>query len=156
MKVRELITKPVQTIPRDHTLKDAARLMWDFDIGAVPVVDHHGRVEGMITDRDIAMAAFLNHSQLAHLEVWQSMSSMLVTIGPDESVSRALELMTDFQVRRLPVVDADLRPLGVLSVSDVILRLASSTEPIPGVTSKEIVKVLAACSQPRLRIEFEE
>ena len=58
--------------------------------------------------------------------------------------------------RRLPVVDADLRPLGVLSVSDVILRLASSTEPIPGVTSKEIVKVLAACSQPRLRIEFEE
>lgn len=156
MKVRELINHPVQTIHRDQTLKDAARLMWDFDIGAVPVVDHHGRVEGVITDRDIAMAAFLNHSQLAHLEVWRSMSSMLVTIGPDEGVARALELMTDFQVRRLPVVDEELRPIGVVSITDVILRLVADSEPILGVTDRAILRALAACGQPRLRIEFEE
>jgi CBS domain-containing protein len=120
-RVKDLMTKQVSSCIATSTLAEAARIMWEHDCGAVPVLDETGwgRVVGMITDRDIAMGAYLQGKPLAEMCVLDVMARGLNTCTPDESLERAAETMASAQVRRLPVIDEGGRLVGLLTLAQI-------------------------------------
>jgi CBS domain-containing protein len=120
MKIRDLMTKQVATVRATDSTAVAARLMWDCDCGAVPVLDGDGRAIAMITDRDICMAALMRDAAPSAIPVSEAMSRTLRFCTPDESVSTAEGIMRTYQIRRIPIVDKDRRPVGMLSLADIV------------------------------------
>ena len=146
MHVREIMNQPVITCSSDCALNVAAQLMWDHDCGTIPVVDHEGRLTGMITDRDICMAAYTQGLPLQAIPVASAMTRYALACHLDDSVNTAEELMREGQVRRVPVIDNDGRPVGIVAVSD-ITRFAASAKEIN--VDRAVVSTLAAISTPR-------
>jgi len=120
MKTRDLMTKQVASVRATDSTAVAARLMWDCDCGAIPVLDEEGRAIAMITDRDICMAALMRDRAPSAIPVSDAMSRDLQCCGPDDSVSSAEQLMRTHQVRRIPIVDRERHPLGLLSLADIV------------------------------------
>ena len=119
MRVDELMTKPVATCMATDPLNRAAQIMWDQDCGCVPVLDEHARPIAMITDRDVCMAAYTRGKPLGDIQVYEAMSSNVVACRAEDSVSSAEALMRGQQIRRLPVVNAEGRIIGILSLNDI-------------------------------------
>jgi CBS domain-containing protein len=122
MKVANLMSRPVETCRPEDSLNTAAQRMWDHNCGSVPVVDGEGRPAGMITDRDICMAAYTQGKPLAAIAVSTAMARPAHTCALTDSVGSAEKLMAAKQVRRLPVVDKDGRLIGLLSLHDIATR----------------------------------
>jgi CBS domain-containing protein len=97
--------------------------MWESDCGCVPVVDAGGKAIAMITDRDICMAAFTQDKPLSQIPVSIAASRTLAAVREDDTVEAAEAVMRAHRVRRVPVVDADGRVTGVLSVNDLVCHL---------------------------------
>ncbi len=148
MKIREVMNQPAVTCPTSATLDNAARLMWEFDCGVVPVVDDNGRVAGVVTDRDICMAAYTQGKTLHAISVTSAMARKVVTVQAGQSVRTAERLMRQHKVRRLPVIDGEAGIVGLVSMND-LARLAADTGE-PGV-DHALVSTLAAVCEPRLR-----
>jgi CBS domain-containing protein len=104
--------------PND-TLEQAARLMWEHDCGALPVLGDGGSVLAMLTDRDICMATFTQGRPPGECSVAGAMSRACCTCAPDDSIQRVLEIMASHQLRRLPVVDSLGKLVGIVSIADV-------------------------------------
>jgi len=119
MKVEQVMRQPVKTCRPEDTLNTAAQIMWEHDCGCVPVVDTEDRVVGMITDRDICMAAYTRGEPLLSLRVGDVMSKHLCTCRGDDTVANAEQMMRANQVHRLPIVDAADRLIGILSLNDL-------------------------------------
>ena len=100
--------------------------MWDCDCGAVPVIDDDGRAIAVVTDRDICMAALMRDRAPSAIPVAEAMSRDLKSCGPDDEVATAEEIMRAHQIRRLPIVDRDRRPVGMLSLADPAGRSIAS------------------------------
>ena len=105
MRVQDLMTKNVSCVRSSESLSAAARLMWDCDCGSLPVIDEASRVVGMITDRDICMAAYFQGVPLCSIRVADIMSRDPCTVAAETGLTDAERLMRERQVRRLPVVD---------------------------------------------------
>ena len=120
MKIRGLMTKHVASVRASDSTAVAARLMWDCDCGAVPVLDDGGHAIAMITDRDICMAALMRDRAPSAIAVSDAMSPGVYCCGPDDDISTAERVMRAQQVRRIPIVDGDRRPLGLLSLADIV------------------------------------
>jgi CBS domain-containing protein len=124
MKARDIMTEYPQAVTPFDPLSHAAALMRDSDIGFLPVVDDRTsrRLVGVITDRDIA----IRHVADAHNDdctIKQHMTGTdLVTVGPDDDTSEVHRLMSDRQVRRIPVVDSEGHVLGVIAQADVATK----------------------------------
>jgi len=146
MKVADLMTKDVRTCTPEDSLSHAAKLMWEGDFGALPVVNPRGQVIGMLTDRDICMAAYTQGKDLASIPVSTAAARGLISAHPDYDLETASTLMEGASVRRLPVVDGDGAPLGILSLGD-IARL-HSVHRKPGTSPDVIARTLAAVSLP--------
>lgn len=154
MKVEQLMTRPAQACRADQPLSEAARIMWDGDCGCVPVVQSADGLEdvvvGMITDRDVCMAAYTQGRPLTEIPVSTAMARDVATCVPEDSVATALGIMETRQLHRLPVVDPWGRLVGVLSLSD--LAREASRERGRGrkdVTAARIGEVLQAVAVPR-------
>src|SRR5688572_1748733 len=106
MKVEELMTRKVTTCRPSDSLEQAARSMWEGDCGSLPVCDEGNHVVGMITDRDICMAAMFAGKALVDLPVQPTMAKKILICNPDQDVSTIEKAMRESQVRRVPVVDA--------------------------------------------------
>ena len=157
MKVAELMTKDVCTCSPDDTLSRAAQLMWEHDCGAVPVVDGEGRTVGIVTDRDICMAAYTQGKALSEIPVTVAAARRLVSVRPDAGVDVAEATMQSEQVRRVLVVDENEKLAGVLSVGDLARRLSTRGSVSDGLSADPIARTLAAISAPRGRpIELPE
>jgi CBS-domain-containing membrane protein len=107
------------TTINDSSASHAARLMWDHDCGALPVVHDDGTLASMITDRDICMAALTQGQPLSSLLVNSAMAKHVLPARPDQPLTEAETLMAKVKVRRLPVRDASNRPIGVISLTDL-------------------------------------
>lgn len=137
MKVSELMTRDVVTVDAGKTLVEAARLMWDYDCGVLPLVSASGEVRGMITDRDVCRA--LTKGRMAtRIPVREVASSKVYATGPDEDVETALQTMKAHQVRRLPVVDTSGHLVGLLSMNDIVLHAGG----VNGVRALAIIEAL--------------
>jgi CBS domain-containing protein len=139
MDVREVMTAPVHAIGAEDTLNVAARLMRDFALGCLPVVAADGTLVGILTDRDIALAAHEYGEALWKLRVDASMHRPVFTCRADDGVEVALRRMREHRLRRLPVVDDALKPIGMVSLDDIAHASRQPVlDPTPGLTSDEL------------------
>jgi CBS domain-containing protein len=123
MTVKDAANFDVKACSASTDLASAAKIMWDRDCGAVPVVDDNRRVIGMVTDRDICIAAATRASRPSDIEVRDVMSSQVATCHAEDDVHAALKTMQSRQVRRLPVVDGQDRLTGILSMNDLVTHM---------------------------------
>lgn len=122
MKVKELMTTDVKYCGLETNLAEAAKIMWEGDCGAVPVTDASGRVVGIVTDRDICIAAATRPRTQAEIPVKDVISKALYTCAPGDDVRAALETMKSRKVRRLPVVEHGGRLSGIVSIHDIAVQ----------------------------------
>ena len=128
LRVQQLMTQNVHACGAWDSLEDAARKMWDHDIGALVVMDADARAIGMLTDRDACMAALMTGRPLWSIRVSEAMSKGLFTVRPEEPIDDAEDVMREHQVRRVPVIDAAGRVVGVLSQNDLVREAARQRE----------------------------
>lgn len=146
MRIREVMTHPAVTCPLNVNLDAAARLMWEYDCGIIPVVDDNGQLAGVVTDRDICMAGYTQGRPLASIPVTSAMASRVFSVRAEDALETAEDVMRMNQVRRVPVIDADGRPVGVVAMNDLV-RLAAHTKK--GALDRSVIDTLAAVCQPR-------
>jgi len=113
---------PTCCLPSD-TVVAATQIMRDEDVGSVPVVDDQLRLLGIITDRDVALRVVAAARDPGGTLVQEVMTSDPITCRPDDDARRALGLMTLHQIRRIPVVGADRRLLGIIAQADIATRM---------------------------------
>ena len=147
MNVKEIMSKPAVTCRPHDNLNTAAQLMWEHDCGVVPIIGDDDRVVGIVTDRDICMAAYIQGKALSEIAVTNAMAEDVATIRSGDSIEAAEKLMSDRQIRRLPVVDDDNRPIGVLSLNDLARHAASSRKK--NGLDREVTRTLASICTPR-------
>jgi CBS domain-containing protein len=119
MNIRDVMTPNPRTVAPTDSIQSAARIMRDEDTGAVPVVDN-GRTVGMLTDRDIVVRAVAEDGQLDK-QVRDIVTTGVVAATPDMSTREAANLMSEHQIRRLPVVEND-RLVGIVSLGDLAVK----------------------------------
>ena len=115
-QLKDLMSRDVKVVGPDVTIADAARMMRDGDFGMLPVSDND-RMIGTISDRDIAIRA-VAEGKGADTKVRDVMSEGIAWAYEDDSVEKAAQLMSERQVRRLPVVDRDKRLIGIVALGD--------------------------------------
>jgi CBS-domain-containing membrane protein len=140
------MSQPVITCPDDATVDRAAQLMWEHDCGMIPIVNPEGRLAGVITDRDICMAAYTQGRPLCEIPVAAAMAKDVMAAYADDPVENAEALMAHGQVHRLPVLDKNNWLVGVISLND-LARLAARVRK-NGI-DREFVQAMAAVCEPR-------
>ena len=122
---RDIMSPDVTCVGEDDTLVDAARLMRDLDVGALPICGNDNRLKGMVTDRDIVVRVIAEGGDPASTTAGSLAQGKPVTIGADDDIREALTTMQDHQVRRLPVIDGhDL--VGIISQADIARELSAT------------------------------
>ena len=124
-KCSELMTKdPVCSMP-DSMVAEAAKLMKRENIGPIPVIENERtrKLVGIVTDRDLALKIVAEGRDPKSTKVEAVMTRKVVTCLADDDVQKALDAMSEHQLRRIPVVDSDLRILGIISQADVATRV---------------------------------
>jgi CBS domain-containing protein len=151
MRIEQLMSREVRVCLADDTLNHAAELMWNHNCGFLPVVRDEAsrRLAGVVTDRDVAMAAYTQGKPLSAIPVSVAMARSVTVCHPTDDVARADALMRLKQVHRLPVVDDDGRVVGVVSLEDIARGAQSETHDRVGISSKDVAETLAVISQPR-------
>ena len=119
MKVKDLMTTDVKRCTPETNLAAAAKIMWEGDCVAVPVTDERDHVVGVITDRDIGIAAATRPRSEGEIPVKEVLSKAVYTCAPSDDVRAALETMKTRKVRRLPVVEQSGRLVGIVSIHDI-------------------------------------
>jgi CBS domain-containing protein len=118
--VKEVMTARPITLDRDASLVEAARVMRDQGIGDVIVVDGDDAA-GIVTDRDIVIRAVADGADPNSTRLGQVVSGDLTAVAPDDPIDRAVELMREKAVRRLPVLEGG-KPVGVVSLGDLAIQ----------------------------------
>ena len=121
MKVRDVMTREVHTCNTDTNLSTAAMQMWNGDFGVLPVPGNNGKVVGMITDRDICLAAAIPHRDPATIRVGDIMTGQVHCCPPESDIHWALSIMQERGVRRLPVIEGG-KLVGILSLNDIAIH----------------------------------
>jgi CBS domain-containing protein len=133
MLVQDAMSRDVRTVTPETTIREAARLMADADVGALPVAAGD-RLAGMVTDRDIAIRA-IAIGKGPDCTVGEVMTHDVLYCHEDEDLGHISLNMAENQVRRLPVVDVDKRLVGIISLADVAdARAAEAGEALEGIT----------------------
>jgi CBS domain-containing protein len=119
--LKEVMTTQFHAIPANATIAEAAKMMNAHDIGMLPVTED-GRVLGAITDRDIVIRSVAAGHNPAETPVSIAMTPDVVYLSEDRDVNEAASVMEERRVRRLIVVDAQKRPVGVASLGDLAVQ----------------------------------
>jgi CBS domain-containing protein len=145
MRVHELMTKEPSCATTFDSAQDVARLMADNDIGIVPVVDDRGekRLVGVVTDRDIAVRG-VARGMSPDTSVGELMTRDIVSVDEDADITEVERLMSDRQIRRVVVANADGCCLGVVSQADLARAAGRASEVHPS----DVGKVVEHISQP--------
>jgi CBS domain-containing protein len=118
--VGDIMTRNPRTVDAGDSVAEAARQMRDGDFGSVLVLDN-GRVDGIVTDRDIAVRAVAEGRDPEFTQVSEIYSTGVATVEPSQSIEDAVQTMREHDIRRLPVVENG-RPVGILSLGDLAVE----------------------------------
>ena len=118
MKIRDVMTSPAIRIHPGEPVSVAARALEHYNIGVLPVCGSDGRLQGVVTDRDIVTRCLASERNPVQTDVAQIMTGQVLTVGPDASTAEAARLMGARQVRRLPVVENG-KLIGMVSLGDL-------------------------------------
>ena len=143
MRTRVYVCAPEDTLAR------AAQIMWEKDLGCLPVCAPGRKVVAMLTDRDISMAAFMQWKHLGETSVESAMSRGLASCSPDDELGQAEDIMRANQVRRLPVVDESGVLVGLLSLGDVARYVRQHSRANGSLAQQRLAETLAAICEPR-------
>lgn len=145
--IQQIMTRPVITCRPDDTLNTAAQLMWERDCGAIPITDDAGALVGIITDRDVCMAAYTKGVPLYAIPISEAMATPVYTSRKEESLEAATKLMAEKQIHRLPIVDGANTPVGILTLNDIARHAAAARAKSS--LAQGISQTLAAIAEPR-------
>jgi CBS domain-containing protein len=120
-RIRDVMTPDPQTLPESTLVRVAAETMRANDIGDVIVSDDDGRITGILTDRDIVVRVVAEGRDPRATRIGDIASRELTAVEPDDPVDRAVDLMRERAIRRLPVVDHG-KPVGIVSIGDLALE----------------------------------
>jgi CBS domain-containing protein len=153
MDIKDVMTtNPSYCVPRDSSTR-AARIMQEKNVGIVPIiesdVDH--KLIGVVTDRDLCLAVVAQNVQPDSVTVKQCMTTNIVTVRPDENVEKALALMSENQVRRIPVVNKEGVLEGMVATGDILQRTDVSSDKTQD-AFKKISEPTDQASKPRARM----
>ena len=135
MELRDIMTRNVEIVSADCSLKEAATKMREFDVGLIPVCEG-GRLRGMVSDRDITIRATADGRDPVKTKVSEIMSTDIAYCLEDQEIEEAVSLMEARQIRRLPVLDTDKRLVGIVSLGDVAVHVGD--RDLTGETLEEI------------------
>jgi CBS domain-containing protein len=131
---------PVCCLPTD-TVSKAAQMMKDEDVGSIPVVEDEQTMKliGIVTDRDLALQVVAAERDPGSTQVEDVMTYEVITCRATDDVQKAVDAMAQHQLRRMPVIDADHRIVGIISQADVATRVEKS---------EEVAEMVKEISQP--------
>jgi CBS domain-containing protein len=132
MKVGDLMAKHVEFIDADATVQDAASLMGELDVSALPIGTADD-LKGVITDRDILYRVVAEGKDPRRTPVLQVSTTTIFSVRPEDPISSAMDLMASQNVRRLPVLDEAQRVIGWITLSDLSRHLLVESELMQGV-----------------------
>ena len=118
MQVSQILSRDVETIRPDTTVKEAAQRMRSMDVGSLPVCDGRNLL-GMVTDRDITIRITAEGRDAANTPVQEAMTPDVTFVFEDQDVQDAAKIMRDQQIRRLPVLSRDKQLVGILALGDI-------------------------------------
>jgi CBS domain-containing protein len=139
MKVKDIMTARPNSCSPATNLAAAAALMLDADCGVLPVVEE-GKLAGIVTDRDMYIALATRNKPASQLTVAEVARKQAFTCSPDDDVHKALAIMKEHHVRRLPVQGFGGTVSGIVSLNDIVLSAVGTK----GVTASEVVDALQA------------
>jgi len=139
LRCRDVMTRNVTVCNRNTPIHEVARLMRDEDIGALPVVDDSGKLEGIVTDRDLVVKGINSDREEAELHAEDCMSTDLFTADQNDRLVDVIRDMGDNQVRRVPVVDKRERLVGIIAMADIATQTSKD---------KELQEALEEISEP--------
>lgn len=119
LRVEDVMTSPAVSVKMDTPVEEAAKVMDEKRISSILVVDEGGKLVGIFTDRDLRFAA-ANGKIGKGIPIHMLMTENPITISPSDPITEALRKMRDADVKHLPVVDKENRPVGIVAVRDVL------------------------------------
>ena len=121
-KAREVMTEGAECVGENESIRDAAAKLAQLNVGSMPICGEDNRLKGMLTDRDIAVKVVAEGKDPEQTTAGDLAQGKPVTIGADDSIDEALSVMSEHQIRRLPVIDGhDL--VGIVSQADIARNL---------------------------------
>lgn len=121
MKAKDLMTKNVITLKKENTISEAVVKMINNDIGLIPVIDDEKKILGVITDRDILIRT-IGKASTVDKTVEDVMTHTYVGVKEDEDIKTVLQVMGDYQLRRLLVVNEDDFLVGIITLGDIAIN----------------------------------
>nr|WP_319488230.1 CBS domain-containing protein [uncultured Caproiciproducens sp.] len=120
MKVKDIMSKEIASLNSDDSIESAAQLMKRYDVGSIPVCSQE-KVIGIVTDRDIALRSMAEGQNAKQQKVGDIMSSNPIVGSPDMDVHDAAKIMSEKQIRRLPIVDHN-NLVGIVALGDISME----------------------------------
>lgn len=145
MRVRDIMTQPATTCAPETSIAAASYLMEDHNCGILPIVNIRRRLIGVVTDRDLLLAAAGTLRYASVVTVHEAMTAPVMTCFPDDDLKAAVNTMRTRAVRRLPVIDRDRHVIGVLSIDDVVRW---GVQP-DGLTAAEVIEAFEGICERR-------
>ena len=143
MKIYEVMTADVGFCRPEETLTRAAQIMWEKDCGIVPVLSAEKRLLGVVTDRDVAIAAATRNRRTSSIKAGEMNFGAVKTCAPEDDVKDALKRMRKYKLRRLCVVNQDKELVGIVALSDILLKAGDKKS-----VRKLIISTLEAIAKP--------
>src|SRR5215813_6610772 len=125
MRAGDLMSRNVVMVYPEDRIAHAARLMRDYDCGALPVVDREGRLIGVVTDRDISMRIVANEADTRNTIVADCMTDGAFACDAEDSVRECMRQMSRHRIRRLPITNDWGQVVGIVSQSDLAMHAGS-------------------------------
>lgn len=148
MKVKDVMAPDAKAIWITDSLATAAKSMWENDCGMLPVLKTDKKVVGVITDRDICMASAIRERNASAISVEEVITGKLFSVSADDDIRKALEMMQEQKVRRLPVLDEEGKLKGILSMNDILFKAKEpSGKKTPPLTFADVVKTYRAIGE---------
>lgn len=120
MKVRDIMTSSVDWVTADTSVVEVAQLMKKDDVGSIPICKEN-RLIGMITDRDIVLKVVAAGGNTNNISAKDIMSKDIIFVSADQDVHEAANLMSEYQIRRLPVLEKG-KLVGILAIGDLAIE----------------------------------
>ena len=156
MKVKEIMTGSPSMCDLNESLAQAAKTMWETDCGVLPVLKDGKELVGLITDRDICMAMAMRECSPAVVSAEEVITGEVYSVEPEDEIQKALQVMEQHQVRRLPVVSPEGELEGMLSMNDIVLQAQENTDGnAQEVSYADVVKAYKAICEHRAPLQME-
>jgi len=122
MKCKEIMSHKTTWCKPESTVKQAVELMQKQNCGVIPVADEEGYLQGILTDRDVALFVVSRNKNPEITQLKEFMNKDVITCYDDEELDELISKMKEYKVRRIPIVDRENKLQGMVSLGDVAVK----------------------------------